>query len=240
MNNEISDHWKSAAQIRKDQVESGLDISFHEIFLPIFQKLVHAKQPSRVLDAGAGTGHLSKELSRIAKNILAIEPSPSMYTIAKSVLEATNVSIERKSSFDLKPSDNFDLIISHMCAHTVPNAERFISSLQSVLDDRGELVISIPHPCFYEGFKSYFGDEYSYMKEQEAKIDLNISLDSNRKMSNIPYYHRPLQYYFKCFENAGLSVNSFLEPWPTSKTLKKYPIEWKSPKYCFFFTTHRG
>lgn len=70
--------WCDSAKLRKNQIESGIDITFNEVFKPQFVKIVQDLMPQSILEIGGGTGHLSLALSKIMPNILMLEPSSGM------------------------------------------------------------------------------------------------------------------------------------------------------------------
>ncbi len=228
------DIWEAASKIRLEQIESGLDVSFSELFLPVFVDYVMNKSLWRLIDVGTGTGHLAKAVSKHVDCVVAIEPSPGMHSVAKDVLAKTPVELINISSFDYKPKEKFDLVISHMCSQTTPDINKFIESLSILASTNGEIIISVPHPCFYEYFKEYFGGSFSYIEELSSSVTLDISLDKERVMPNIPFHHRSLACYMKAFKVAGLVVTDIVEPWPSKEVNDMYLKPWKYPKYCFF------
>jgi SAM-dependent methyltransferase len=229
-----TDIWGMASKIRREQIESGLDVSFSKIFLPVFIDYVMNKSFRSLIDVGAGTGHLAKAMSKYVDCVVAIEPSLGMYSVAKDVLAQTSVDLINVSSFDYKPNEKFDLVISHMCTHTTPDINIFIKSLSVLASTNGDIIVSVPHPCFYEVFKEYFGGSFSYMDELSTTVTLDISLDKERVMPNIPFHHRSLGRYMQAFKAAGLVVADVVEPWPSKEINDLYLRPWKFPKYCFF------
>ena len=160
----MPNRWCNSAEIRRKQIESGLDITFNEVFVPIFVKRISSLKPKRVLEVGAGTGHLSKVLSQLNYEITAIEPSKGMYSVATEVLSNSSVELINCSSFDLVQKSKFDVVFSHLVAHVVDDLELFFNSIIPHLDFCSHFIFSIPHPCFYNSYKKLFGLEYNYMK----------------------------------------------------------------------------
>lgn len=63
-------------------LEATLDIPFeklHQVFLPLIPK-----NPSRILDAGAGTGRDAFELSQLGHEVVAVEPLDSFHELGKA------------------------------------------------------------------------------------------------------------------------------------------------------------
>ena len=224
--------WSKHASIRKQQIESGLDITFKKVFLPIYIKLFQQINPNSAIDVGAGTGHLALNLQPYCNNITAIEPSIGMYNTAKETLRHTNIELLNTSTYNHNISELFDFAYTHMCAHTIDSIPDFFSSIRSLLNKNGTFVFSIPHPCFYYLYKNYFGSQYSYMQEMHKEVDLTISNDQDNIMKNIPYYHRPLSQYINHLANAGFTVSNMIEAWPNSTIQSEYDEKWNAPRYC--------
>lgn len=225
--------WCNNAIIRKDQIESGKDLTFNEVFLPIYIKIAKKIDPSHTLEVGAGTGHLAKELFNLGLQTTAIEPSTGMFNVANEVLQNTEVNLLNCNIKSLKNNNRYCLIISHLVAHVVPELHEFLRDIRPHLSDRGHFVFSIPHPCFYNEYKKIFDENYLYMSEAMKEISFQITMDSLRSISNVPYYHRPISEYINAVIKAGFKINSLNEVYPPQRIQKKYGELWKTPRYCF-------
>lgn len=226
--------WSQSAAIRARQIESGLDITFNKVFVPLYCDLVSQNRPRYALEVGAGTGHLAKELVKYCDNLVAIEPSDGMYEIASSVLHDSNVKIYNQSSFDYRSEIIFDFAYSHLCAHTVNDITKYFLSIRQLLRDEGTFVFSIPHPYFYELDKNYFDENWGYMDEAFMHVDLTITKDKENPINNVPYWHRPLSSYINSFILSGFSLKRMIEVWPQKDVMDEYTFSWKGPRYCLF------
>lgn len=226
--------WCDSANLRREQIESGLDVTFNEIFKPAFRDRISALNPKHILEVGAGTGHLSKELSQFNWEVTAIEPSLGMFKVAANVLSGSNVNLINCASYDLPFSKKYDVIFSHLVAHVVDDLPRFLLSIATHLNSGGHLLFSIPHPCFYNDYKKFFGAEYNYMRPIAKNVSFYISLDKDNEISGVPYHHRPLSNYINCLIGAGFSLESFDETYPNDDVQAKYSSPWKTPRYCIF------
>ena len=226
--------WCNSAELRRSQIESGLDLTFNEVFKPIFIQRVTSLNPSRVLEVGAGTGHLSKALSCFGIEITAIEPSNGMFTVATDVLRDSNVSLKNCTSFELEESTKFEVAYSHLVAHVVENLLDFFLSISRHLESGSHFLFSTPHPCFFNNYKKIFGDEYSYMEPLAKNISFNITKDPKNKISDVPYHHRPLSHYINSLVNAGFAIDGFDEIFPSLEIQQKYGAPWEEPRYCIF------
>lgn len=226
--------WCDSAALRRDQIESGIDLTFTKVFAPQFAEWVAELKPNQVLEVGAGTGHLSKSLAGGAFSITAIEPSPGMHTVAMSVLSGTKVLLFQCSSFDLPVTSKFDLAISHLVAHVVDDLAGFLKSTAAHIEKSGSFIFSIPHPCFYNAYKGFFGDEYNYMSELERTVSFTVTKDPQNVISGVPYHHRPLSFYFNAVIDAGMAIDGFHEIFPPTEIQNMYGKPWETPRYCAF------
>lgn len=87
--------WSNAAELRRYQIEAGLDLTFVNVFEPMLIDKILSFKPKCVIEVGAGTGHLSKALSTADSKIsvTAIEPSEGMYEVACDVLSEGKVEL---------------------------------------------------------------------------------------------------------------------------------------------------
>jgi SAM-dependent methyltransferase len=172
----VPTRWCAAANLRKYQIESGLDVTFNDVFVPLFLEKISKLQPKRLLEVGAGTGHLSKILDLHGFAVTAIEPSAGMFAVAQTVLTGTSVQLLHCGSFDLRPGDVYDAAFSHMVAHVVDDLKEFLASVAATLSSGAHFIFSIPHPCFYEQYKNMLGPSYSYMNFIVAVVCLFFSI----------------------------------------------------------------
>ena len=224
------DVWVDAAKIRSRQIESGDDITFCEIFVPYYISLLKERSIGNVLDVGCGTGHLLKFLSGHFCKGFGVELSKSMYLEARSTLQGvSNVQLVRSDISDFTCSLRFDLIISHMCAHTVDDLDGFLVSISRFLNVGCSFSLTIPHPYFYEKSKGYRFKNYN---EDDFKlVQLSVGSDSNNIIKNIPYWHRPVERYIRSIIASGMIIKDFQEIIPSFKIQSKYNEPWAGPKY---------
>lgn len=224
--------WDDAAEIRKNQIETGCDLTFSKIFVPYFIGLVQRLKPQSIFEVGCGTGHLSLALSSFVKNIDAIEPSETMYNLAIGVLKDTTVKITKSSVQEFSSNNKYDMIISHMCVQTVRDLNEFFLSIYKLINVNSTFCFSFPHPCFYNSYKKFFKeDEYQYSKTGFKNIDLTITTQPNRPIKGIPYQHRPLNEYIKSLKRANMCLKDMDEIFPDKEVQRLYGELWKEPRY---------
>jgi len=226
--------WCNSASIRREQIESVKDLTFNEVFEPLIINRISELSPKRILEVGAGTGHISKSLSVLGFKITAIEPSKGMYKIAQDVLSKSQVKLINCSSFDLEKVELFDMAISHLVTHVVDDLVGFFSSIAKHLTSEGHFIFSIPHPCFYNDYKHFFGDDYNYMVPANKNVSFTITKDTENTISDVPYHHRPLSMYMNTVIKADFVIIEFEEIYPDEAIQEKYGAKWEAPRYCVF------
>ncbi len=226
--------WCDSANIRRSQIESGIDITFNDIFKPLILKLISDLSPKTILEIGSGTGHLSKELSLLGYSVTAIEPSPGMYKVAKEVLDQTRVKLINSTSYELEKQNLYDVSFSHLVTHVVDDLISFFKSVSDHLQTGGHYIFSIPHPCFYNEYKKLFGEEYNYMTSISKNVSFTITNDSTNLISGVPYHHRPLSEYINSLVKSGFTIDGFDETYPDDEIQNKYGAKWDTPRYCVF------
>lgn len=226
--------WCNSAKIRREQIESGADLTFNEVFKPLLVSRIKSLSPSNVLEVGAGTGHISKELFELGFSVTAIEPSAGMYEVAKDVLSLTDVRLLNCTSFDLEKNDLYEIAFSHFVAHVVDDLKAFFESVGQHLKATSHFIFSIPHPCFYNEYKGFFGDEYNYMTPMTKNVSFTITKDQQNTISGVPYHHRPLSEYINKLVESGFAIDGFDETYPEDDIQLKYGAKWESPRYCVF------
>jgi 2-polyprenyl-3-methyl-5-hydroxy-6-metoxy-1,4-benzoquinol methylase len=230
--------WNKAAEVRRQQIESGVDITFCSVFIPYFEEIVNQLNPSTILEVGCGTGHLSAKLASKERKIQAIDTSKNMCLLASQILNSKFVKLKKCSIEDFTSTEKFDLILSHMCVQTIPDLDAFFSSISHFLSNNSTFIFSLPHPCFYNNYKRFFNDsEYIYMKPNSKYITLTITKDPDRPIEDIPYNHRSLSHYIKALKSSGMCLKDMDEIFPSKSIQMLYGNQWKEPRYLVIHAT---
>ena len=232
----MENKWCNIAEIRREQIENDLDLTFSKIFIPYFTKKIYEISPDNVLEIGSGTGHLAKNIKGYTLSYVAIEPSLNMFRISKEVLQdADNVNILNIGFEYLSHEKKYQLILCHLCIQTISNMGMFFEKLNNLLGIEGRAIFTLPHPCFYNSYKKFFSDEeYNYNKNLYKEVSFSITNDPEHLISNIPYYHRPISDYINAISSAKLTILSFDEIYPSNEVEVLYNIPWNVPRYCSF------
>jgi SAM-dependent methyltransferase len=231
--------WNTAAADRRRQIESGLDYTFCRVFQPLYRDLLPRFGGHSLLEVGCGTGHLALMFSQVGIATTALEPSAGMHAEASDVLRGSSVRL-LNTTVEAFPVQPFDIVLSHLCAQAVQDLPGFLAASGSHLGSGGRLVFSIPHPCFYNGYKGLIpAADFTYSRETSTEASFSITAEPGTVFSGVPYHHRPLSNYFAAIAGAGLVATEFLEPWPSDDVQALYGQRWKTPRYCVFVCARR-
>jgi ubiquinone/menaquinone biosynthesis C-methylase UbiE len=111
---------------------------------------------ARVLDAGCGTGQVTVELARIAKQVDAADFVQEMLAIARRKAESlglTNVSFHQMPVESLSfPDASFDAVVLSNVLHLIDSPDKALSEARRVLKLQGKLVT--PCYCHAQGLKT--------------------------------------------------------------------------------------
>lgn len=230
--------WCDLSTIRKTQIESNKDITFSKVFVPKYLEKLSAFNGKKIIEIGCGTGHLAKELTSLInfEKYIALEPSVGMYEKAKDILkDHIYLELNNFSIGDLNSTIKADIILAHLVFHVVEDIDTLLEDSFERLQANAKLLISLPHPCFYNDYKNIFNEEeYSYKDEIKKNVCFRISQDNSNDIK-VPYIHRPISYYINRFSKAGFKIFEFEEILPEESIQLLYPELWKTPRYCIFY-----
>ena len=228
--------WDKNAEARHRQIISKIDISYHQILVPTIMRLVGDIRKKRVIDVGCGNGFLTAKLSSKASHIVGVDPSQEMIKIAKREygnipkLEFVNLSIEDFSR--RHPNIQFHVAISNMSLITIPNLDKALNAISSLLFPKGIFAFNITHPCFYNQYRKYESPgAFQYHIPHAQRGSFIISANQKGLPSPTTHFHRPLQKYFQILREESFVVDELVEPFPTSEMEKLYPKPWKVPHF---------
>lgn len=136
-------HFDSKARQWDDNpvfVERGLAIA------QAVRDSVPLNRGMRVLDYGCGTGLLSFPLRDAVGDMLLADTSPGMLEVAAEKIAAHGAAQMRTAKLDLLtdplPAEPFDLIVTAMTLHHIPDTDRILRVFHDLLKPGGYLCIA--------------------------------------------------------------------------------------------------
>jgi ubiquinone/menaquinone biosynthesis C-methylase UbiE len=212
---EIRDLWNRVADDWRMQVGDEGDGNRILNSDPVLWAFAGDVNGLTVLDAGCGTGYLSKKLHDQGARVTGIDFSERMIAIARTHNPALDFRVDSCSALTTLADEHFDLVIANYVLMDTPDLPGTMAAFHRVLKPKGVAVLVFSHPCFPQGRAtvSEDGDEVSYR--------WNFSYFEQRRCVDPPWahftaeflwFHRPLSDYWKAFRAAGFIVVDFEEP----------------------------
>jgi ubiquinone/menaquinone biosynthesis C-methylase UbiE len=182
---------------------------------PVLWKLVGAVRGLNVLDAGCGTGYLSRKLCDRGASVIGIDLSSKMIEIARQKNPEMDFRIDSCSELRTLDACCFDMVVSNYVLMDLRDLHGAMKSFHRVLKPEGVAVLVFSHPCFpqaraavndQDGTVTYVWD-YNYFEEARQ-----VSPAWGHFKSEFIWFHRPLSAYWKAFRSAGFEIADFNEP----------------------------
>lgn len=232
----IALEWDTNAITRRDQIKSGIDISYSKVLIPAIFDILGSYRGKRCIDIGCGSGTLTAMLAEKASFVVGVDLSRKMIEIARQDvghfpnIEFVHSSIESFSKVYKGPK--FDVGIAHMSLITAPYLEEVIKAISALLKPKGILVCSMTHPCFWNQYRNLEKEkDFNYWKRHAQKAEFIISLAEDALPEPTTHYHRPLEYYVEQLLRNRLVIERLVEPYPLPEVHRLYPHKWRIPRF---------
>lgn len=219
INNEVRETWNRIAADWDIQVGEKGDRNRILNSDPILWKFVGEVNNLSVLDAGCGTGYLSRKLAIRGAVVTGIDVSEKMIAIAKekSVKKKLQINfyVDDCSQLNKLSAQQFDLAIANYVLMDVPDLEGAMNAFNRVLKLNGLAILIFSHPCFPQG-RAIVSEN-----DREISYNWNFSYFERTKCIDPPwkhftsefiFFHRPLSDYWKAFKSSGFEIIEFEEP----------------------------
>jgi ubiquinone/menaquinone biosynthesis C-methylase UbiE len=170
-----------------------------------------------VLDAGCGTGYLTKLLADRGAKVIGVDLSERMIEVARAQSPGIDFRVDSCSELSTIPDSAFDLLVSNYVLMDTPDLDGTLRAFHRVLKPGGAAVLVFSHPCFPQGAGvvgiSEDGDGVTYA--------WSFPYFTRRKCIDPPWshfttdfiwFHRPLSDYWRAFKSAGFTIEEFDEP----------------------------
>lgn len=232
---QVAREWDRLCKLRCDQIESGKDLSFTNVLLPMIISLAEGLDHSDVLDVGCGTGFATRAIATRSKKVIGIDSSKaSIENACQRIGNIKNIafvhsSIEQYAEQHKKNSCS--LAISNMMLMTAPNLGNAVKAISSLLRPSSHLAFTVCHPCFWPKYWQYDSEPwFRYEEEIVIEAPFRISLDSTATIATT-HVHRSLERYLAALEMNNLVVEKIMEPIPSLEVQEKYGKKWAFPRF---------
>ncbi len=211
----IREVWDRLADDWRIQVGDDGDANRRLNSDPVLWAFLGEVAGRRVLDAGCGTGYLSRQLAARGAIVTGIDVSTRMIALAREASPDLDLRVDSCATLRTVDDGAVDAVVANYVAMDVPDLPATIAAFHRVLRPDGIAVLIFSHPCFPQaratvaspGGKVAYHWPFSYF-ESRACIDPPWK----HFTSPFVYFHRPLSTYWKAFRDAGFAVVDFDEP----------------------------
>jgi ubiquinone/menaquinone biosynthesis C-methylase UbiE len=211
---EAREFWDAVAADWRIQVGMEGDMNRRLVSDPVLRELLGDVAGKRVLDAGCGTGYLSRQLADRGAVVTGVDFSDAMIEIARA--DHPELDFRRESVATLASVDDasFDAVVANYVLMDVADLDGAVAAFHRVLRPGGMAVVVFSHPCFpqsrrtdrHDGGLTYDWD-FAYFEERRV-----VDPPWGHFEREFPWYHRPLSRYWAAFNDAGFRVDAFREP----------------------------
>jgi 2-polyprenyl-3-methyl-5-hydroxy-6-metoxy-1,4-benzoquinol methylase len=173
----------------------------------------------RVLDAGCGTGWLSRYLAGRGALVVGVDISEGLIARARSIeaVAPLGITYDVHDLLEALPyaAETFDVAISVMTVMDVEEPLAAVRHIGRVVRPGGQFVFSLVHPCFYrpKAQVTQWGTEFDlahYFDRKRIEARSIVSPDGTR--ANYRQFHRTLGDYLNTLAEAGFCLERFVEP----------------------------
>ncbi len=226
----FSENWMTLTD--SDSQDEG-DFNRRFVIDPDLMKLMGDVDGLVILDAGCGTGYLSRKLARLGATVTGVDFTAPFIDYCRN-RESENplgCTFIQASLDDLLFINDctFDLVVSNVVMVDVVNIQPVFREICRVLKDDGRFIWSNTHPVF--GRAGSFdvrlpGDsarpEERYLKLVDRYFDSG-GIQYDWDGSSLWQIDRTLEEYSKALKQAGLVISEIIEPRPSPKHIQEHP-----------------
>jgi 2-polyprenyl-3-methyl-5-hydroxy-6-metoxy-1,4-benzoquinol methylase len=198
--------WSQITDQEIDTFGDNGDFFRQHLLNPALLELLGDVNGKTVLDAGCGTGYLSRMLAMKGAKMTGLEPAESMSRFAVSKEKATPLGITylQEDLSEFHSEGKFDSVVSNMVFMDIPTYETAIKNCINALKSHGSFIFSISHPCFED-----VGDEWEKSKQVTVREYLKeYEVERHHAYS----FHRPLSTYINLVVESGCEIVKMIEP----------------------------
>ncbi len=217
-----TDSWGSVASWYEKHLLDE-DTYHNKVVLPNLLRLVAPKRGESIVDLASGTGFFSAAFAKEGAQVTGIDVSEELIAIARKHSPQVSFHVGSAEKFDIVSDNSKDKVVIVLAIQNIEHTAKVFAEVARVLKKNGTLHIVMNHPAFRipkqtswaydEKRKVQYRRVDEYLSESKSSIEMHPGkLGSPETLS----YHRPLQYYFKLLQKAGLAVER-LEEWTSHK-----------------------
>ena len=165
------------------------------------------------LDVGCGEGRVSRDLAAVGHRLTSVDASPTLLEAAREAHPEGDYRLADAADLPF-PDGSFDLAIAYNVLMDVSDLPGVVRGIARVLVPGGKLCIAITHPVINTGTMIGAGNDRKFVFDQpyfESRKYRDTEKRDGMEMTFVGWQH-PLTAYTRALEEAGLLIESLIEP----------------------------
>ena len=211
--------WSRFPRSAMEAMEPDGDLAKRHLVNPVIFRMLGEVTGRRILDAGCGTGYLSRLLAARGAHVTGAEPAAALLSYARE-LEA-----ERKQGVEYLQAElaalpgsvsEFDAVVCSMVLMAIPDWKPAMRACVRAVRPGGLFVFAIVHPAF-EQLRPTWNEYGEYrLRRYLAEYDIPQTLATD--------YHRPISTYLNELAALGCRIVEIAEPGLDPEVVRADPI----------------
>ncbi|TAK95457.1 class I SAM-dependent methyltransferase [Patescibacteria group bacterium] len=195
----------------------------------------------KILDIGCGSGELTNELSKHAKDVVGIDSSKEWIHHCKNKYANKNLQFIQANAHNLKifKDNSFDVVVMNMVLPNIYSSievRKIFAEIRRVVKKSGDVVFSDLHPlCIMtkkEGNREQkYSKGFSYFRDG-AKFSAIVTLP-NKKEIEFSDSHWSLGFYTAVLSELNIYIKKIIESNYPKNAPKKF-FRYSFPEYIIF------
>lgn len=175
-----------------------------------------------VFDAGCGDGGVARYISEKGANVIAVDFSENILdeakrkTNARAQIKYENINLLKPLPY---PSRTFDVAVCSLVLMDMPYVKKPLKELSRILKKKGEIVITISHPCFTTPMVKISRNIIDKVTGGDSTIEVKsypLFKYVEKKIAGLskttPYFHRQISFYINALASSGIRILEMREP----------------------------
>jgi ubiquinone/menaquinone biosynthesis C-methylase UbiE len=216
----LAQDWDQKAQDWDKQVGEAGDGNRRLNSDPTLWRMLRDVAGLRVLDAGCGTGYLSRALTRRGAGVVGVDIAPAMIAVARRRAEEQGLHIQHDvdsaSRLDIVNRSSMDRVVLNYVLMDLPDLDGSARAMARVLAPGGVAVAIFSHPCFPQGDEASLDLENRTVTYRWSESYFSVARRVDPPWAHftqpVVWWHRPLSEYVRAFRKAGLGIDAMEEP----------------------------
>ena len=226
--------WSDKAEHWHRHVGHAGDRNRRHALNPVLDRMLGDVAGLRVLDAGCGTGYLSRRLARRGAEVVAVDYAEGMVELSRRLAAEAGLTIDLRQDDccrleTIEPA-SFDRLVSVYVLQDLVDHRAALRAFRRALKAGGRAVVIFGHPFFgMEGGLDRRDDgstvvtmSHGYFEETRGEEVWRGTDHESGELFEFPdrftFYHRPLSSYWRAMREAGFRILELDEPQPTAET----------------------